>query len=506
VRNMGNLAIIYIAGLSEGIHEPMLGGASAFDRVLEWGRSVPESRGIRVLADASQNVPDGLTVLRREEWTEESLVGALAEIVEAFEDADRPEALFYAWGDSPLMDSKVTDTLWTLHYRYDAEYTFADGYPEGLAPEILAAALPGKLRALARDRQGSPARNSLFEILRQDINAFDVETDLSPVDLRMDRVSITCDTRRNRSITEKLHAAGGRDAESLCRVIPEHRELLRDRPAFFPIQVTDRAPQAPSYRPHAAVYGDPRQGSRHMDVELFADLCRRIAEFAGDAVVSPSLIGEPASHPRIGDLIRAALQPPSLQVLLETSGIGWDPDLLESLAAEHGDGRLKWIVTLDAADPELYRSLRGEGQAAAEEGARRLIALFGRHCWIQAVRMNENEEHLEDFYRTWTDEGAQVIIQKFDSYAGFLPDRQPADLSPLDRFPCWHIKRDMPILIDGRVPPCVDDLERREILGNVFEEELETVWSAGEALHRSHVEGDYPGPCAKCDEYYTFNF
>jgi hypothetical protein len=55
--------------------------------------------------------------------------------------------------------------------------------------------------------------------------------------------------------------------------------------------------------------------------------------------------------------------------------------------------------------------------------------------------MNENEEHLEDFYRIWSEQGAQVIVQKYDSYAGFLPERQPADLSPLNRFRCWHLKR-----------------------------------------------------------------
>ncbi|MDF1568298.1 MAG: spiro-SPASM protein [Spirochaetaceae bacterium] len=441
---------------------------------------------------------------------------ALAEtaLLPADGDGQKAEALFFARGDSPLLDGEVTETLWKLHYKYDAEYTFADGYPLGLAPEILSTGLPEKLRPLAKGRDDALKRDTLFEVLRQDINAFDVETHLSPKDLRMDRVSMTSDTRRNRNIAEKLYAAGGTDAKSLCEVIPSSRHLLRDLPAYFPIQVTEHCPQDCSYLP----YPIPSAGSepRHMASGDFETLCRKIVDFAGDAVLDLSLMGEPASHPDIADLIRTALDAgtavgegprhPRTRVLIETSGLGWNLSDLEHLAEDTTPGRLMWIVTLDASDPDIYRSLRGEGLEEAENTARELVRLFGRHCWIQATRMNKNEEHLEDFYRIWSEQGAQVIVQKYDSYAGFLPERQPADLSPLNRFPCWHLKRDMPILVDGTVPICKDDLGRRDSLGNAFTEQLENIWAAGEELFVAHSSGKYPGICAGCDEFYTFNF
>ncbi|MCK5248948.1 MAG: spiro-SPASM protein [Spirochaetaceae bacterium] len=517
---MGNLAIINITGLSPLAYQPVLGGRSAFERILEWGSSIPGASGIVFLAGPETPVPEGMRVIRQEKWTEETLIEALttASRLPAGDNPEdnRAEALFYVWGDSPLMDSEVTATLWKLHYKYDAEYSFADGYPYGLAPEIISTVLPEKLMALAKGRIKPMARDSIFEVLRQDMNAFDVETHLSPKDLRMDRVSITCDTRRNVNIAERLYTAGGIDAETLCRIIPEKRVLLRDRPAFFPIQITDHCPQACSYCPFPKSGGDPRIGKKFMDTGKFEELCGKIVDFAGDAVIGLSLWGEPASHPDIGGLIRGALAagtsvrgisgPPLTRVLIETSGIGWDAGLLEELAAETDEGRLIWIVSLDAADPELYLSLRGEGQDEAENTARYLTKLFGSYCWLQAVRMEENEEHLEDFYKKWNEEGFKVIIQKYDSYAAFLPQRQPADLSPLERFPCWHLKRDMPVLIDGSVPICRDDLGRRDVLGNVFKDDLETLWNAGDALHRKQAAGESPGPCADCDEYYTFNF
>lgn len=511
---MGNLAVVNTVGLAPQAYEPVFSGPSALEWVFKWARSIPNYQGMILLADeGAENFPpvsdeEFFRVIRRKHWTESLFIDALAEGVNLARE-ENPEAFFYAWGDCPLLDGETTAVLWKLHYKYDAEYTFADGYPYGLTPEVFSPQLPEKLKALAVGRDGPVERSSVFEILRQNINAFDVETHLSPKDLRMKRVSISCDTRRNKSIAELLYSAGGTNAEALCRVIPENLKLLRNLPAYFPIQITDHCPQACSYCPFPRFFGNPLNGGNFMEPEKFKELCRRIVEFAGDAVIVPSLWGEPASHPQIGEIIGGALDiadEKRTRVLIETSGIGWDKNLLADLAKEFAGGRLMWIVSLDAADAALYRTLRGEGMAEAEDTARTLAELFHKNCWMQAVRMNENEEDLEAFYQRWKDVGGGAIIQKHDSYGGFLDNLQPADLSPLDRFPCWHLKRDMPILINGQVPICRTDLGRREALGNAFEEDLESIWSRGESLHEAHIRSEFPGPCEKCDEYYTFNF
>ena len=517
---MGNIAIINAVNLPPLALEAVFDGKSALERSINWARSIPDYSGLVFLADSltennQLNLPpesdnEYRLVIRRSKWNASILVEALIEAVEAVKESgiQSPGALFYAWGDSPLIDSQISETLWKLHYRYDAEYTFADGYPLGLTPEILSPALPEKLKKLSIGIDPQVQRSTLFNILSKDINAFDVETHLSPEDCRMDRVSITCDTRRNTSIAQRLYAAGGSDADSLCRLIPSNRHLLRDLPAYFPIQITDHCPQSCSYCPFPLINGDPRKGQSHMDPIQFSSLCRRIADFASDAVISPSLWGEPASHPQIAAMIRDVLtqNSPGIRMLVETSGIGWKADDLHSLARDFSDGSLMWIISLDASDPGIYKTLRGEGMEEAEETAILLKKLFGRFCWVQAVRMNENEDNLDHFFNKWKDDNEGIIIQKHDSFGGYLENRQPADLSPLDRFPCWHLKRDMAILLDGSVPTCRTDLGRRETLGNAFNEELKTLWQRAESLHDAHVRGEYPGPCAHCDEYYTFNF
>jgi len=521
---MGNLAVINIAGISPLAYQPVFGGPSAFERVVLWTSSIPEIAGLVLLADSEAEVPESavkiqqastdkppapMRVIRRSDWTERILIEALEIAARVESGLDIAfDTLFYVWGDSPLIDPDLSRTLWNLHYKYNADYTFADGYPLGVAPEILASTLPKRLAPYAEGRHSPPARDSIFEVLRKDINAFNVETHLSKRDLRMDRVSITCDTQRNLNIANKLYKQGGTDAESLCDIIPGSQLLLRDIPAFFPIQITNYCPQACSYCPFPKAYGNPREGSAHIEIAKFSELCKKIVEFAPDAVFGFSLWGEPASHPDIGRLIGIALgsTPFQTRLLIETSAIGWSHEMLKKISLEVDKKRIMWIVSLDAADPALYKKLRGEGQEEAEATAELLVDLFESSCWVQAVRMKGNEQHLRAFHQSWKNRGAQTIIQKYSSFAAYLPELQPSNLSPLRRFPCWHLKRDMPILLDGTVAICREDVQKKIVLGNIFDDDIEKIWDAGDALYREHVADKYPKPCIDCDEYYTFNF
>lgn len=524
---MSNLAVINIASNTPLSYQPVFGGLSAFERVILWASSIPEIAGIVLLSEsetelprkvieiqrASENYPfASIRVIRRSSWNDKVLIEALEIASQETIGPDKkkiiPNALFYVWGDCPLMDPKLTMKLWSLHYKYNADYTFADGYPLGVAPEILASTLPKKLVPYAENVHLSPARDSIFEVLRKDINSFNVETHLSEKDFRMNRISITCDTRRNLNIANKLYSQGATDAESLCEVIPRSQLLLRDIPAFFPVQITNHCPQSCSYCPFPKAYGDPRKGSKHIESDEFSLLCEKIVEFAEDAVIGLSLWGEPASHPDIGKLIDIALGPVNsrTRLLIETSAIGWSDELLKDIALKVDKRRIMWIISLDATDTALYGKLRGEGYKEAKATAELIISLFGNSSWVQAVRMKDNEEHLREFHQSWKNKNAQTIIQKYNSFAAYLPELQPSDLSPLRRFPCWHLKRDMPILLDGTVTICREDVRKKHVLGNVFEDDIKRIWDSGDVLYSEHVAGNYPEPCASCDEYYTFNF
>jgi spiro-SPASM protein len=222
-----------------------------------------------------------------------------------------------------------------------------------------------------------------------------------------------------------------------------------------------------------------------------------------------SLWGDPSLHPDFSGIVEATLRHPGLELIVETSGVGWKPGLVEELASDYPE-RLSWIVSLDDSDNAGYMALRGSGQAEAFAFAESLVRFFPKSAHVQAVRMKSNEARLEGFWRHWREQTPNVIIQKYDDFAGLLDDRAVADLSPLVRMPCWHLGRDLVATMDGSVLMCREVLapgarEESKVLGKLFEEPLAEIWVRGEALHRAHVERRYPAICERCDEYHTYN-
>ncbi len=496
---MKNSAVINGIGLKAPAFRPLVDGGSAFARSLAYARALPEVAEPVVLLSHATEMPSGVRAVVRDAWTEADVIAALAAETEGCDSA------FYFHADCPFLDLPLSLKMYENHRRYWADYTFADGYPYGVTPEILTREAVQRLRGLLGEGAAIPRRDLIFAIVRKDINSFDIETEISPVDMRLMRLSLTADTERNFLLLSRVVAAGGREALGACAILRQRQDIQRTLPAFYPVQIVAQCPYACTYCPYPVFAGDVTNKKGSMPVDTFHALVKKIAAFSGDAVIDVSLWGDPGLHPQIVEIAEAALSEPGIELMIETSGVGWQPGTFERMQA--GLRRPPtWIVSLDAATESIYRALRGPGFAEAQKSAERLLALFPGRVHVQAVRMKENEEDLELFYKSWKARTENVIVQKYDSFSRALPDRQVADLSPLARFPCWHLKRDMPILLDGTVPLCREDLRTETRLGNALTEELAAIWEKARDIHRAHVSGVYPGICAGCDEYYTYNF
>lgn len=498
IKNMNNIAVLFAGNVTEYAFMPAGGGASAFERAVQSASELPGVKKITVLG--TEDTPRGNTwdVVSRPEWTAAGLLEALDGCCDGFVD------VFFYHADCPLMDTSLSRRMYDDHREYFAEYTFADGYPAGLTPEILKKKILKPLIGLAGGDPSAVTRDTLFRIIQRDINAFDIETKISPVDLRLLRVSLTCDTRRNRLLVERVIKAGGRDEKSILSVLQERADLLRTLPAYAGVQITDAYPQRVSYLP-PEYYPSVGGTGKVMPAENLIQAVKALSGFAGDLTVGLSYRGDPSMYARLRGAVEGILDIPDTRILLETSGIRWAEDILGDILSLTGD-RITWIVELDARDEGLYRRLRGDGFREAYRTAERLVSAAPEAVYLQAVRMKENEEDLEQFYRYWKESTENVIIKKYDHFCGLLPQEKVTDLSPLKRFPCRHIMRDMYILADGTVPMCGEDLGPLRILGNVFSDPVEKIWEKGGGVYGSHAAGDYPSICAECDEYYTFNF
>ncbi|MDR1972007.1 MAG: spiro-SPASM protein [Treponema sp.] len=550
------LAVLYGGNLRpEAFQGVFPGGKSAFDLALERVRLFPGWQKTVILGGDFPGLefPPHTELVQRPRWTRRDLLEAVSRLSQGW------DLSCFAWADCPFLDPELTGAMMVRHLRYGAEYSYADGWPYGFAPELLAPGTAGILAKIEGDGEHPVERDSIFAVIQKDINSFDIETEISAVDLRSHRLALCADSKRNLLLLTRFSAAAGTGegipgAGEAEGIIGERPEILRTLPNFYPIQAARPCPQSCAFCPYPALAGPPAAsaaGEEFLDPGKFEALLDRITAFSGDAVIDLSLWGELALHPRRMELIRAVLERPQLALVIETSGIGWKDSDLEEAAALAAGARpalrnplppLSWIVSLDTADGGRYREIRGPGFAEASGCARKLLALFPADAYVQAVRTSGAEDDIEKFYRSWKEAApggnSNIIIQKYDDFCGVLEKKQASDIAPIERQCCWHIMRDLPVLLDGTVPLCREELSALSgggrVLGNIYQDSLETIWSAGEKYYAEHcvwqakaagktrfagqpgieeqggsdgAEGPaYPGICAKCDEYYTYNF
>jgi spiro-SPASM protein len=575
---MNALAILYGGSLTKYAFEPVFDGRCALDMTLERAAAFPGVTKTALLAgplfdgladSAGWKRPATVGIIPAAFWTRKTLLETLSVESQGF------DLSYFAWADSPFLDPALAGAVAERHRKYAAEYSYADGWPCGFAPEILAPGVAGILAKILGDDDKAVERDALFSVIEKDINAFDIETEISAVDLRSHRLYFTTDSKRNFLLATRFAGAGFKSAGDAEKFITEKPELLRTLPAFYAVQVSGPCAQACKLCPYPK-YGAPNglsvtERRDFLDPAKFRALLDNIAAFSGDAVIDLSLWGEFALHPQKIDLVNMVLDKGELSLIIETSGLGWKRGELEALAAVSAAAAaerpfkswaapkspLSWILSLDASTPERYRELRGEGFEEAAATAKLLLELFPGDAYLQALRTRGTEDDVEAFYRYWTGtahpvpgappapfppgmpvDRANVIIQKFDDFCGALPRLQASDLSPVERQCCWHLLRDMNILIDGTVPLCREDLRPLNavngqmppatppavphessaqtvavpsalpdrILGNAFDEPLETIWERGLGPCLEQGAGRYTGICGGCDEYYTFNF
>ena len=491
---MPTVLVINSIKQNEWARRKLSAGSSSLERLAGYLDSFEGIPSVELVLPGKKASLDNAAAMETED-SRASLVGAFSKIFTGY------DRIIYFWSDTPFLDKGLTDELLKHHDRYMSQYTFADGWPLGLTPEILEKSAMEKLEILGRGDSSPLERDSLFALIQKDINAFDLETLISPEDFRLLRLELAADSRRNFLLLDRLDKAGLNNGNTIVEGLNKKQELLRTLPAFFQFQITGKRAQIPFYLPEPD-FNLNDEFVRREDLNLMLDKASR---FVRDGVVSLSYWGEPSLHPDVYHLMEDVLSHEGFRLLMETSGLGWNREPLKPLLEKYSE-RIDWIVELDALDPSLYGKMRGEGQ----DEVLAFIDFLGEevpdNLYVQTVRIKENEDYLEALYQAWKDRPGKLLIKKYDHFCKRLPPRKITELSPWERNPCWHLKRDMNILLDGTVLLCQERLDKKETLGNLLTGEISDIWERGCPVYGDHLRGDFPSFCAECDEYYTYNF
>ncbi|MBI9102136.1 MAG: spiro-SPASM protein [Spirochaetales bacterium] len=501
---MGNIVIINCIDLNPLALKPLQEGGSSLERVVEKAARFPKvKKTVIITSETSPSLHgegvEGIELVSKDKWS-------LSDLFSFFKDCSKDyKRVFYLYGDTPLIDPEIVERMYRNHKKYFAQYSFADGYPHGLAPEILDTSILPALSLLADQDDGDIDRKSVFTVLSRDINSVDIETEISPEDLRLLRVSLTTDSTRNFLLLERVMEKGGEDEASILAVIMKSPEILRTLPAYVDLQISSGWVNKPEYLPDFSGESFDRENDQTLSLDDLAVIADKLESLSPDLVINPGFRCEPSIHPNIAGIIESLLQKQGFSLIIETSGLGWSEEVLGEIEALDTD-RIGWIVGIDSCDTEVYSKLRGRGMDEAEAFFMKMREKHPGKVWVQAVRLKGYEKPLEEFYRKWKDITGDLIIQKHNDYCGVLPSLKVTDLSPMKRFPCWHIKRDLSILLDGTVLKCGQCLEKGDKMGNILIDSAESIWARGDELYMEHTRESYPSICGRCDEFYTFNF
>ncbi len=506
---MKNMVILYNPSEDGRAHDTLFNSKSAVECANEWAKSINENSIENIFLH--DIIVDGKA----------NLVLFLEKMIELLDKNDAHYAIF-AWADCPFLNKKLTEKLIEYHETYKAEYTFAEGFPYGLAPEVIHTGTVKILLGLAKAKgfeDASIERDSLFSIIKTDINSFEIETYIANYDWRYLRLQLCCSNKRNTLACERLFDIAEnelQDAHALSFAAEKSSSVQRTLPAFYNVQVFSSTSIQTVY--------EPSIGNYSIEKEAFSKLLTKIEKFSDDAVISLSFLSDPLYHTDFLLFVREVLSHKNLSVLVETDGLQISEEIIREVKTlvgsnnvrSNGQRAFNWIIRLDANDNRLYNKVHLKSDNSTDfEKAVNVIQLlkenFPHAVYPQMVRMNCNEDQLEGFFRRWTEDATgELIVQKFDRLSGLLDDVRPADLSPAKRYACWHIKRDMNILADGTVVRCKAAAFAQNkdvaVLGNAFEEELSTVWARGDVNLVNQLQGKYTGQCGDSDEYYTFNF
>lgn len=170
--------------------------------------------------------------------------------------------------------------------------------------------------------------------------------------------------------------------------------------------------------------------------------------------------------------------------------------------------KITWIVNLTTRNPEKYANLYSKKESdRVLSNLEKLGKVFPKNrIYLQFLKIQEVEEEVEAWVDETEKQGYGVVLQKYNRYAGLMPEKRVTDLTPIQREFCWHLNRDLYVNSDGSVSVCKQTHGKES--GNLHNETLMQIWQKGLSSFANSLNGKHEttnAPCLSCDEWYTFN-
>lgn len=472
-------------------------GKNAIERIFELAQNNKYDRYILLQRGAISTVPNGIKNVVLKNLRAREILQTI------FDESRNCDDIVIFDAGNPFYDYKFVDEMLERHNKFIADFTYAMGYPDGLTPRIVKKEIIPEIIKLVEEDEAIE-KDWLFYSLSKDINSFDIETFLADIDLRLFRIKFGSNDVGERVFAAKIFKRFSNipDIKEIERYLSENVSELYTVPYMVTFELNSRPALESIYR---LPTNDP---GALIDVEVCKKAIFQIKEINSDAVILFGGRGEIFGHPEVFELIDFVSKN-GMKLILESDGVSEVGDIAGNLDKIKIDKSAFFVVLkYDAYDETTYKKIRPNGDFAKLNALFAELTKKGYKTYKEVTRTVDNEIEIEKYIRNTDKEGNSqadsLIIRKYSTYCGALPDKKVVDLSPLERIPCFHLRREIFVKSNVDVPICRYKPDR--IIGNIQTNSIGDISDKLNGEYRKNSKLEYHEFCKNCDDYYIFNF
>ncbi|MDH5716127.1 MAG: spiro-SPASM protein [Spirochaetia bacterium] len=418
----------------------------------------------------------------------------------------------------PIWDKSAAEQLFSIHCKYEADYTFCENIPPGISPVFFSKSIFTPL-SLEFDETGNEDKipdelsMPLKTFVEKNINKFHAEIDFIAPDLRMLRLDFSCKNIRSIMKTSRFfHIVKEKENiySEIEEIIKNDPKILFSFPSYLEIEINSDCEYKCDFCPRQFTILEKNQ----MSFDVLNKIINYLNDSIGDTSISLAGMGEPLEHPKVEEFITKLLETEKLKhLIIESNGL-YLSRLLNCI--EHTNfNKIKIIININSL--KNYDKLHGTSKENKNKVIENIKNLGKKmkelgydakeKIYIQTLKIVENEDEIDEIFNLCEELNVSFLFQKYNKYISLMKERRVSDMTPLERTFCWHLRRDMFIRADGSVSFCKQDIENKNCIGNIEHETLAQVREKQIPFWEKNLANIYPNSpdCLKCDEYFTFN-
>ena len=404
-------------------------------------------------------------------------------IFNTYQDIDN---IIYFESIDPLFDVSVLEELLNTHTKYKADFSFSENLPKGIVPSIFNRSIIEALSIHEPNFLKNPTTINLpfTYYIEKNINKYHVEIHYGEPDLRMLRLDFTGKNIRSiirlNRFTKKIKNINNPFTE-INNIILEEPSILHVFPSYLEIELISDCDYACTFC--------PRQHTKQIKYTMSNTHLHQIESFLktslNDSAVCFGGMGEPLLHPNILEYAQKILDIESLTYLIiETNG--YNLEKIFSLSQHTNFHKLKIILNINSFTQ--YAKIHGVPQSYLDKVLNNLDLWIQnipqdkhkdllQNIHLQILKMNENENEIDEIYNFTQKKSIQFLLQKYNTYNNIMPQKRVSDMTPLKRSFCWHLRRDLFIRANGDISFCKQDINNEQIRGNINNISIDTIWN-----------------------------